>query len=309
MSSINQDISLQFPNNFFKEEIRNDYVVTVQNKKIWAVELDLLNEFIRVCRKHDIKFFAAGGTILGAVRHKGFIPWDDDIDLMMFRDEYNHLCKIATKEFKHPYFFQTEETDSGSYRGHAQLRNSKTTGILREELYQKRSINQGIFIDIFPLDVAPDDYNERQEFYKELRHIRQMMGQYISLCFPFKFRFRKNIYCLFINIFRHLTTSSFNARQKANFYYRQYEQTLQAQNKNSETVFMAPFAAERFTYKKSDLMECVSMPFEMLTIPVPANFDEILRQTYGNWKKFVVGGSVHGGIIFDTDRPYTEYFK
>ena len=154
------NLNLKFPEHFFEPEVRDGYEVSCEMKYIWAVELDLLNQLLTVCQKYNIKLYAAGGTMLGAVRHKGMIPWDDDIDMMMFRSDYDRLCEIASEEFKEPYFFQTNETDPGSYRGHAQLRNSKTTGILKHELDQKREINQGIFIDIFPLDNVPDDENE-----------------------------------------------------------------------------------------------------------------------------------------------------
>ena len=148
------NIKLSLPSGFLEEEVRCDYTVSKEMKKVWAVELDLLSEFQRVCKLHDLKYSVCGGTLLGAIRHKGFIPWDDDIDVMMMRDEYEKLCKLAD-EFKHPYFFQTEETDPGSLRGHAQLRNSETTGILKRELKFKRPFNQGVFIDIFPLDNCP----------------------------------------------------------------------------------------------------------------------------------------------------------
>ena len=69
------------------------------------VELDLLAEFDRVCRKHGLTYFVDSGTLLGAVRHKGFIPWDDDIDLIMQREDYERLVQIAAQEFQHPYFF------------------------------------------------------------------------------------------------------------------------------------------------------------------------------------------------------------
>ena len=72
---------------------------------------------------------------------------------------------------------------------------------------------------------------------------------------------------------------------------------------------MAPFYVERWVYSIDELHSSIDMPFEMLTIPVPANYTSILNKTYGNWKEFVVGGSVHGGVIFDTEKPYTEYLK
>ena len=68
-------------------------------KKVWAVELDLLNEFARVCKEHDLKWFAHAGTLLGAIRHQGFIPWDDDIDVTMPRADYIQLCNVAPKAF------------------------------------------------------------------------------------------------------------------------------------------------------------------------------------------------------------------
>ena len=126
-------IKIHLPDGFLDEEIRNGYTISHEMKEIWAVELDLLVEFDRVCKENGLKYFASCGTKLGAVRHHGFIPWDDDVDVMMLRDEYDKLCKIAPQLFAYPYFFQTEETDKGSARGHAQLRNSKTTAILKSE--------------------------------------------------------------------------------------------------------------------------------------------------------------------------------
>ena len=161
-------IKIHLPDGFLDEEIRNGYTISHEMKEIWAVELDLLVEFDRVCKENGLKYFASCGTKLGAVRHHGFIPWDDDVDVMMLRDEYDKLCKIAPQLFAYPYFFQTEETDKGSARGHAQLRNSKTTAILKSEARMCYKYNQGIFLDIFPLDNIPDD----EKLFEEQRVIR-----------------------------------------------------------------------------------------------------------------------------------------
>ena len=120
-------IKIALPEGFLEEEVRCGYTVSVEMKKLWAVELDLLAEFDRVCRKHGLTYFVDSGTLLGAVRHKGFIPWDDDIDVAMFREDYRKLPRIAAQEFQHPYFFQTPFTDPGLVMGGSRLRNSDTT--------------------------------------------------------------------------------------------------------------------------------------------------------------------------------------
>ncbi len=167
------DLKLKFPKNFFNEETRCGYVVTKKMKKVWAVELDLLNEFSKLCKKYDIKWFVDGGTLLGTVRHGGFIPWDDDIDIMMTRAEYDKFCLIAPLEFKKPYFLQTEESDSMSLRCHAQLRNSDTTGILKGDSKFSYTYNQGIFIDIFPFDAISNDKDEVTQQSKMLWDIKR----------------------------------------------------------------------------------------------------------------------------------------
>ena len=174
------DLKLKLPEGFLDEETRCGFTVTKKMKEVWAVELDLLAELLRVCNKNNIKIFASGGTMLGAVRHQGFIPWDDDIDMMMFRDDYERLCEIAGSEFQYPYFFQTEYTDPGSLRGHAQLRNSLTTGILESEL-GKRKFNQGIFLDIFPLDVVTDNEEDFQKQGKNVEKYKKLTRKYAGM--------------------------------------------------------------------------------------------------------------------------------
>ena len=159
------DLNIELPKGFLEEEVRCGYTVTRKMKEVWAVELDLLKEFKRVCNKYDLKYCADGGTLLGAIRHQGFIPWDDDLDIAMLRKDFEKLNEVAPAEFKKPYFWQTEETDKGSARGHAQLRNSDTTGIIKNEYEHQRNnnFNQGIFIDIFPFDTVIDSEEKLAE--------------------------------------------------------------------------------------------------------------------------------------------------
>ena len=88
------NIKLSLPEGFLEEEVRCDYTVSKEMKKVWAVELDLLSEFQRVCKLHNIKYAVWAGTMLGAIRHKGFIPWDDDIDVSMPRPDIERLIQL-----------------------------------------------------------------------------------------------------------------------------------------------------------------------------------------------------------------------
>ena len=90
----------------------------------------VISEFDRVCKKHHLKYYIDNGTLLGAVRHKGFIPWDDDINLVMLRKDYDLLISLYSNDFQGKFFLQSAYSDYGYFREHAQLRNSETTAIL-----------------------------------------------------------------------------------------------------------------------------------------------------------------------------------
>lgn len=280
-------------------------------KKIWAVELDLLSELMRVCREHSLTFFADGGTLLGAVRHGGMIPWDDDIDLTMMRKDFEKLCKIAPTAFKKPYFFQTEETDPGSRRGHAQLRNCMTTGILTSE-YQRhvfrKPFNQGIFIDIFPLDGIPDNKKECQKFFGQLTRVKKK-SDYIYK-YTEGYRVSEKIWQRPRRSLIHFILTHMHASYKNN--YNKWQEMLRCSpftetEKIGKLCFL-PMEKNRIWYRK-DFESSIYHKFEMLEIPIPVGYERILNIFYGNWEKYVIGTSSHGGVIFDTEQSYIEYFK
>lgn len=97
------------------EEIRDGYVVSAEMKKVWDIQMRLMRKVLDVCRENDLNIWVDSGTLLGAVRHHGYIPWDDDIDLIMMRDDYERLQRIADQHFTPPYSFR-QPTPTSSIR-------------------------------------------------------------------------------------------------------------------------------------------------------------------------------------------------
>lgn len=123
-------------------------------RRVQLVELEILKEVTAICEKHNIRYYLYGGTLLGAVRHKGFIPWDDDIDIAMLREDYQRFLEIAQDELPKHLFLQHYTTDPGYFFMYIKVRDSNTTFLEPEFAHVK--MNHGIFIDIFPLDRMPD---------------------------------------------------------------------------------------------------------------------------------------------------------
>ena len=125
-----------------------------QLKKLQGIELELLLEFDRICRKGNIRYTLTGGTLLGAVRHGGFIPWDDDADVSMLRCEYEKFREACETELGEQFYFQDMRNTEGYRWGYGKLRK-KGTLFLREN-QEHMPYEQGVFIDIFPRDGVPD---------------------------------------------------------------------------------------------------------------------------------------------------------
>lgn len=283
---------------FFRREIRSGYEVSEKMKKVWAVQLDLLDYFDKLCRKHNLRYYVDYGTLLGAVRHQGFIPWDDDIDVVMFRDEYEKLKMIAQDEIEFPYFFQNSYTDRMIW-ALSKLRDSRTTAIEFPDF--PLEFHQGIFIDIFPLDDVPDDMNMKPivgEMQREL---------WLSLVNPDGLK--EAVECgnrliLDADIIMGLLQMSIRERMKM------FEDFNAARCGMSSRV---SFITDEFMGVPGVLREWYSdtvyLPFEDRMVPAPVGYDHVLRSRYGDYMTPAQIPNQHDGIFYDPDVPYTYYTR
>lgn len=290
MSSTKLPIKITLPENYFQSEERCGYSVCEKLKKIWAVELDLLVEFKRVCDLHGIRFQLFAGTLLGTIRHQGFIPWDDDVDVAVSRDDFDKLVRLSA-EFKHPYFLQTASTDRKYYLSYARLRNGETTGAIGT--HAGIDYNNGIYIDIFVLDGLPNS----EMAWNLQRVFRRLIWVLMCRWYSGRGWVRK-----FIRV-----EKLWRAYDFITSYFTSSANRIGLMTHNSD------FSRKYWLYKE-EFLNSKSGLFEGYEFPVPVDSERVLKRIYGDWKKFPVmeeRGQWHAanGLIFEPDVPYLKYFK
>lgn len=299
MSEVNRILGKGiFQENFLNGEIISDFYVDEKRKALWLISLDLLSEFDRVCRKHKLRYVLFWGSLLGAIRHKGIIPWDDDIDVAMPREDYEVLMSLGN-EFSLPYFLQTPYTDIGYFYSLNKLRNSNTSCV--PLLFQYEKFNQGIGLDIFPLDSYKSRYIS-ENFERSLELILDL-GTYMRMRNPELSEKDK------------VRVSRYSGRKPIDTYEMVRNICMAYKNKNADCfVYISGniYGWERQTFP-IDIFDSIEyIDFYGLSIPVPSTFDNILRTIYGDYMKLPPieqRGIWHHNVIFDAYKPYKYYLK
>lgn len=304
-------LKIDIPDGFLEDEVRCDHLVTKQMKEAWAVQMDLVYELDRVCTKHGISYFAVGGTLLGTIRHKGFIPWDDDIDIMMMRDQYEKLLKVGPCEFTHPYFFQYVTTESGYQYGYVHLRNSDTAAIEEDSKRMKFKFNQGIKIDIFPVDTLVDDEKLLKNQLEEARSILKKANVFYG-CTKDGIYWHPSIIVRTIRKIASILCPKM-MRRLGDKYYAQYETVCKRYNENKETEMVgliclsSVMKGKCLTFPRFYFQLEQKLPFEFITMRVGQDYEKALDLEYGDWRTPVKGSAFHSELCFDTNKSYKNY--
>ncbi len=283
---------------FLKEEVICDFKTTRELKELQAIEFDLLVKFDEVCKKHKLTYYLYGGTLLGAVRHKGFIPWDDDIDVIMPRADFEKF-NLLSSEFEAPYFLQTPETDKGYLYSITKIKNSETCGA--NPLRAGFGFNFGIWIDIFPLDKC--FMEDREEIFGEIDMLNRFNSAYMKI--PLKAINRAGI-----NLLRdHLDLSPRQALNRIT--------ELAKKHINDDTEYVSEYTTtiddwKHRVWKSIDFSKTVQVPFYNRTFLAPEGYDNILHVIYGNYMELPPIKDRcynHKNNIFDASRSYRDVYK
>lgn len=300
--SMNPDFNLN-------EEVMDEWLVTAEQKRIWKVELDLTKELLRVCKKHGIRLVAGFGTQLGAVRHGGFIPWDNDMDFIVSRSDFKKLSRLAG-EFKEPYFLQTVETEKGKwFRGWIRLVDCNTTCITPTDS-DNPDCHNGIYIDILPLDRNPDPKKKgkckRFAFHVQLMRYLCLMKVYGKK--QIKGRLPKRIVGHMLHFYlRFVDVYKLNHR---------FDLTCEKYNKSDYDGFSAVAfgygknTRYQYIHTLSELRPLKWHKFENIQLEIPVNYDKYLRSIYGDaYMEFpsMKDREFHYQNIMNPDIPYKEY--
>ena len=284
---------------FFLEEVRCEYLVTEKMKKIWAVILDLYLEFARICDKYQLKYYGYGGTILGAIRHEGFIPWDDDLDVCMPREDYEKLISVAPEELSDPYVMQTPQTDPGYYKTIARLMNKNTTYVSRAFLHS--GMAHGCILDILPLDNCNPETIEKD---------MEMIKVSAKRCSEYLKRNDTDI----------MTTEQYDS-WKQHMTDDPMKEWLNIQriatqwnSIDSDYYCMMAYVIPAGRYNKPVPKEwfksSINKKFERVEVKVPYDYESLLLSIYGDYMQFPPvekRGTWHGSLILDPERPWTDY--
>lgn len=241
--------------------------------------IEILLELDRVCKENNLRYFLAGGTLLGSIRHKGFIPWDDDIDVVMPRPDYEKLIELAHLVFHQKFKLTTNDIDDNYYHRYAKLYHQETTLV---ECKYPFYIG-GLFVDIFPLDGMPENEIERKKHYANYRYaLKKLVKLYIE---PRNILSQKNIVEIISSIIHQIKFTIYHIILSKKECIKSCERIAKKypyENSNYVVNFGGAWG-EREIFLKEIFENEILSEFEGHLYKIPQGYDMLLKNLYGNY--------------------------
>lgn len=252
-----------------------DQIMSKENlKKLHEVEVEMLDEIVRICDKNNLTYFLVGGTLLGAVRHQGFIPWDDDLDITMLREDYEKFIEIAKKELNPMYMIDNKDTNDKYYLNFTKIRKVNT--IFEQDFQADYDGPKGIWVDIFPVD-------EVKNKNSILGRIQKKINEMIFSILHYKngFILRKK----YVKIKKLLGKAVF---LKNSTLLNIQDKILKLQNNKKSKCYAhlaSVYSYDREIFDKEDYVPAKKLLFEGKYYKVPNQYEKMLSQVYGDYMK------------------------
>lgn len=245
-----------------------------ENQK--KIMVQILEYFDNICRENNIDYSLIGGSLIGAIRHKGIIPWDDDIDVILTYDNYKKVIEILKKNNDKKYKILDSETCSDYFLPFPKLIDTST--YVEEPLFLHQIKEYGIFIDIFCYFNIPNDSKLQ---YQTIRKIKFLNGLLARKRFKLK---EVGIKKYFMNLFRNIFTTIIGRKKLINKLNNLYEK---CSNENSEYVVSnwPIYPMDNEIQRSKNIMEYIDTSFENINVKIFKNYDAILKTTFGDYMK------------------------
>lgn len=294
---------------FLEPEVRDGFYVPSEMKQAWASEMDVLKEIDRICRKYHLSYFADWGTLLGVVRHGGYIPWDDDLDITMKRADYEKFRIVAPQELPDGFAVYTYDTHP-DFRCFLMRVVGKTRICFEEEHLKKfHGFPYIVGVDIFVLDYVAEDERQEEERDTLARYVIAVADQIedgqlkeskeekiltqIEEMFQIQIGNREDKHALRIELYR-LAEKLF---------------AMIPENQARELTRMMPdgiYGNKNLRLPKEYYDRPIWLPFETILMPVPAAYDEMLRKRYGDYMRLVRNCGGHDYPFFEIQRKQLQ---
>lgn len=292
---------ITIPSSYMEDEVRDGFPVPTSIKRAWAVQLQILDKVDAICKKYNIPYYAESGTLLGVVRHGGYIPWDDDLDIVMKRHDYERFLSVAGKELPEGYSLLNIYNEEGYDNFLTRIVNSKVINKSDKFLNDNCGCPYVMGIDLFVMDyLAPTE-----ELLEEQKSIAKQIASYIKSVEKSSAQEKLNIkeyakevasrYGITLLTDRSLSSQLYNLMdQVMSLYSKDYE------DPNVKYMGLTPLWLDHqgSVYPKEYFSESVWMDFEITSVPVPVYYDAILSKKYGEYMRLIRQGSLHGYPFF-----------
>jgi lipopolysaccharide cholinephosphotransferase len=245
-------------------------------RKIGLVQLSIMDEVHKICEEEKITYYMIAGTLLGAVRHKGFIPWDLDIDIGMPREDYERFKMVCERRLKYPYKYLDYTNCPVFFRPHALITRMDTKIEIKYDHVNPKLLDLGIYIDVFPLDNAPDDSKTRAKHADKLKKIRKWKDRRIPYSYSYN-RWKRYVHYAVSTLLGWVSIRRINQQQQNQMQKYRNENTKCLCSMGSQYAYEKQ-CMSRGIYGKPTLLE-----FEGRRYFAPEKYLDYLTHLYGDY--------------------------